>query len=260
MSGGGGGDGGYAQQQRETEAKKQAARDALNLQFGVFTGAEPVATDFSQGGARLSEALRNGGSAPTSYQEAHDQWAAQQATANTNKASRDALYNTVRTNAFDAGKRGLDEKRDTARRDLKFELFAKGLNGGSVDVDQSALLDRTYNQGVLDLGAKADAVRADMRNADEQTRLGLLQSIDAGMDQGTALSSALSQLSVNNDRAAATAAGTALGDLFADSAALYNASQARKGRSDAAQALTALFSTTPRAAGSGSSGIVSRVY
>lgn len=259
MSGGGGGGDDYAQQQKETEAKKQAARDALNLQFGVFTGAEPQQADFQQGGSGWANAWKSGGS-DVGYQKAHDEWAAQQAAANTNKASRDALYDTVRTNSFNAGRRSLDEKRDAAQRDLKFELFAKGLNGSSVDVDQSGLLGRTYNQGVLDLGAKADAVRADMRNADEQTRLGLLQSIDAGMDQGSALSSALSQLSVNNDRAAATAAGTSLGDLFGDGAALYNASQARKGKTDAALALSTLFSTTPRAAGSGSSGIISRTY
>jgi hypothetical protein len=54
---------------------------------------------------------------------------------------------TVRQNAFDAGKRGLDESRTNAERDQKFALFAQGLNGGSVDIDQGATLGRTYDKG-----------------------------------------------------------------------------------------------------------------
>lgn len=269
MSGGGGGGDDYRRQQAETEAKKQAARDALNKMFGVGPGlteeqqaktGSAMESAISEGldaafpGSRNSFVSRLVGSVPSMALGP----ARQDPEVAANKAAREALYTKVRDDAFTAGKRGLDEGRDTAARDLKFELFAKGLNGGSVDVDQNALLGRTYNQGLLDLGAKADAAKADMRSNDESTRLGLLQSIDAGMDQGTALSSALNQMSVNNDRAAAGAAGTSLGDLFTDGAALYNASQARKGKSDAALALSSLFSTTPRAAGSGSTGIISR--
>ena len=264
MSGGGGGGDDYRQQQAETEAKKQAARDALNLQFGVFTTPEPQADSLQYAmpngirGGLSGAVLQAGGVGQSSYQQAHSDWLASKAAAGANKASREALYTKVRGDAFAAGRRGLDEQRDDAQRSLRFELFAKGLNGGSVDVDENARLGRAYSQGLLDLGAKADAAKADMRSADEQTRLGLLQSIDAGMDQGSALSSALSQLSVNNERAAATAAGTSLGDLFADGAALYNTSQARRGKSDAALAMASLFSTTPRAAGTGSNGIISR--
>lgn len=196
MGGGGGGDD-YAAQAAAAEAKKQQARDALNLQFGVApTGAADPAS---------AEAERN-------------------------KAARDALYGTVRTNAFDAGKRRIDEQKTTAARDLKFALAAQGLRGGSEDVNQNALLGRTYDQGVLDLGAKADAARADLQASDENTRLGLLQSIDAGMDQGSALSSALAQLKNNNDSAAAAATGTNLGDLFGSAGLLYSKSNAARGK------------------------------
>ena len=123
----------------------------------------------------------------------------------------------------------MDEKSTSAARDLKFALFAQGLNGGSVDLDQNATLGRTYDQGVLDLGAKADAAKTDLRSSDEQTRLGLLQSIDAGKDQNSALSSAIGQLRVNSDRAAANAQGTSLGDLFADAGLLYSKSNAARG-------------------------------
>ena len=146
------------------------------------------------------------------------------------KASRDSLYQSVRDNAYNAGKRRLDEGRDEAGRNLKFELFAKGLNGGSEDINQNAKLGRTYSGGLIDLGGRADAAKADFQGQDESARLGLLQSIDAGVDQGSALSSAINQQQNNANKAAAEATGTTLGDLFSTGGEFYNQSQYRKGK------------------------------
>lgn len=307
MGGGDNGAGDVRAQQAETEAKKQAARDALNLQFGIAPsapdqrnfwheskdsgwtanlanggilskeswGLDPLAGNNLLGsdsslnlfgndisGSQLTPGLGDQGTSVSlnpgdgwwldqaGWDAAQKNYAYQQAIAAKNKSARDLLYSTVRDNAFTAGQRKLNDSRDQAQRDLKFELFAKGLNGGSVDVDQNALLGRNYGQGVLDLGAKADSTVADMRGADETTRLGLLQSVDAGMDQGTALSSALGQLKVNNDRAAAEAAGTAVGDVFGGTGALYNESMRRKGVADAQAAfspyLYGRYNTNPK--------------
>lgn len=185
-------------------------------------------------------------------------WRNGSADADRNKAARDALYDTVRTNAFTAGSRKLDEDRGRAQRDLKFALFAQGLNGGSVDVDENATLGRTYSQGLLDLGGRADAARAGLANSDEQTRLGLLQSIDAGMDQGSALSSAINQMQVNSDRAAADAQGTAIGDLFADAGLLYTKSNAARGRQQGVYDFERMYGSGRSGGGSsrGSGGIV----
>lgn len=216
MSGGGGGGGGDARaQQAEIDAKKAAGRSALNIQFGVGDGEAAAA----------------------------------------NKASRDQLYSTVRANAFDAGKRRLDESQTDAKRNLKFELFAKGLDGGSVDVDQNALLGRTYNQGLIDLGAKADTVRNTMKSGDESTRLNLLQSIDAGMDQSSALSSALAQMRNASDVAAAEATGATVGDVFGSAGLLYSDSVKRKNQQAARDEWSRLLSQ-PRAASAGASGTV----
>lgn len=196
MGGGGGGDGGAQARQQATEDKKQAAREALNRQFGVFAD------------------------------DANDAEAAAA------KQARDSLYQTVRDDTYNAGKRGLDESRDQAARKTKFELFARGLAGGSEDINQNALLGRTYSQGLIDLGSKADQAKAQFRGDDEQARLALLQSIDAGMDQGSATSSAMNQMKINSDRAAASAQGTSLGDLFANAGLIYGQSQAAKGKAD----------------------------
>jgi hypothetical protein len=164
------------------------------------------------------------------YTEAQKKAEEDAAAQNPNRPARDALYQTVRDNAYGAGRRRLDEGMDDAGRDLKFELFAKGLAGGSEDINQNARVERTYKQGVLDLGGKADAAKADFRRGDETTRLNLLQSIDAGMDQGSALSSAVAQIQVNSEKAAADAMGTDLGNLFDTGSFLHNQSQMRKGR------------------------------
>lgn len=222
MGGGGGGDD-YSAKQAQIEAQKKAARAALNAQFGVAPA----------DGSTSAEATAN-------------------------KTARDALYQQIRDNAFTAGKRGLDDRRDTATRQNKFALFAQGLNGGSEDIDQNALLQRTYNEGLINLGAKADAAKADIQSSDEQTRLGLLQSIDAGMDQSSALSSALGQMRVNADRAAAQAQSNTVGDLFGDAGLLYTQSQAAKGKAAARLAYPNLFPTSARPAslGGGSGGII----
>lgn len=243
MGGDGGGDGGAQARQQQTEQSKQAARDRLNAQFGI---GDPVSvvdrSKYTTKGTPSTEGswVPDGGSTdwkrwvpmteagPDIFDQAGYDKEVSSLTGN--KAARDTLYQTVRDNAYNAGKRGLDEQREDAGRKLKFELFAKGLNGGSEDINQNALLGRTYSQGLMDLGAKADAAKANFKGNDETTRLGLLQSIDAGMDQGSALSSAIQQMQVNGDRATAEAQGTTLGDLFANTGLIYNKSQAAQGK------------------------------
>lgn len=259
---GGGGDGGYADQQAAQEAKKQQARDALNLMFGTAPSgsAAPTRDQFTRivPGQWSGDSYAPGNSSfdQAGYDAALAKFNAQGPDASKNKAARDALYQGIRDNAFTAGKRGFDETRDRAARDLKFALFAQGLNGGSVDIDQNATLGRTYDKGLLDLGAKADAAKTEFANSDEQTRLGLLQSIDAGMDQGSALSSALNQMKLNSDRAASTAQGTAVGDLFADAGLLYSKSNAARGRQAADDYFFGQYPQYRPRSSAGSSGII----
>lgn len=193
------------------------------------------------------------------YDEAQAKADAEATGSNPNKGARDQLYQTVRDSAFNAGRRRLDESNVDAARKLKFELFAKGLNGGSEDVNQNALRERTYKQGIVDLGGKADAAKADFRQGDESTRLNLLQSIDSGMDQGTALSSAISQMGVNSDKAAAGAIGTNLGDLFNTGSEFYNQSQYAKGRQAGMYGWNGMFPSRPTGGASVSPGAANGV-
>ena len=251
MSGGGGGDSGYEARQQAVEEQKARARQKLNAAFGegappeidraAFTTVIPqtargVVRGFGnipgfQANPEDIEEIQVPGGGTTSFDQAgYDAAVAENQSILGRKAERDKLYGTVRENAFNAGKRGLDESREKAARDLRFELFAKGLNGGSEDVNQNAMLRRTYDAGILDLGAKADAAATGLRTSDETTRLNLLQGIDSGMDQASILSSAANQLSNNSERAAAEAQGTSIGDLFANAGLLSAQSQYRQGK------------------------------
>lgn len=248
-------------------ADKQMARNAINAAFGIAPSMDnitpdalkntssgklkwdPVTGQFSGVGGKglMGEDVFNpgggfvtslfGGSPRsvhsvtdfTAYNNAKAEYDKEAADAAANKTARDALYDRVRSDAFGAGKTSLDDNKTTASRNNKFALFAQGLNGGSQDVDESALLDRTYNHGLLDLGAKADAARSGLQSADESARLGLLSSVDQGMSTSDALTSALSQMKTGADQAEAAAKGTALGDLFGNAGLLYTKSNAARG-------------------------------
>lgn len=249
--GGGGGDGGASARQAEAERKKQAARNSLNSMFGVAPDAQALAaatappdpyavrSDMPFFGAGMDAArerndwLAANPSQPVAVAPANPVASSLSADAEANKAAREALYGKVRQDAFTAGRRGIDEGAADAARRLKFALFDSGLAGGSVAVDENALLKRTTDKGLIDLGARADASQAALRGSDEQTRLGLLQAIDAGTDQGSALSSALTQMRVNADKAAADAQGTSVGDLFGNAGLLYDRRLRELGRTNA---------------------------
>jgi hypothetical protein len=233
------GDGGFQERADAESAKKGAARNQVNALFGAAptapVGPAPNRDLFNRDYTTVSGGeTRNDDVQHSTYfdQSGYDKAMADYTDAMnlggkaaSNKAARDALYGTVRDNAFNAGKRTLDEANADAQRKTKFALFDRGLNGSSLQDDQNALLNRTYNQGLLDLGSKADQTKADLAGNDEGTRLGLLQSLDAGMDQGSAVSSALGQMKVNSDKAASTQLGANIGDLFAGSGALYTQMQ-----------------------------------
>lgn len=193
MGGGGGGDGGYSERQAQIEAQKAQARSAVNRLFGV-------------------------GDAPD---------------AATNLAGREAAYDRVRDSVYDVNKQRIDDDAETAGRKLKFALLRSGNAGGGLDIDQNAMLRRTYDKGVLDAGNLGDAASNQARSADEASRLDLLSRIDAGMDQTSAMQGAAAQLRASGDAAIANARGQSLGNIFNDAGLLYQANEIGQGRQDA---------------------------
>lgn len=272
------------------EALKQEARNAVNAAFGIapsLDGITPGALSSTSGGLTFNPVtgqVKGGGligtgstifnpgagffssfgnaksfgqhTDYTDYNNAIADYKNQLTQADTNKSARDALYDQVRTDAYNAGKTNLDDTKTTATRNNKFALFAQGLNGGSQDIDESALLDRTYTKALLDLGAKADSARSGLQSNDETTRLGLLQAVDNGMNTSDALTSALTQMKTGADKAEADAEGTNLGDLFAQSGALYTKSNAARGAQAGLAYLNSQYPQGASLSGGKSGGIV----
>lgn len=267
---GGGGDGGYSARQDEQERRKQEARDALNVRFGVQPSAATVnRNDFITPGtydpgsdvAGSGSATSAPGFDQAGYEAALARAEQARAEAAANQSQLADLYSGVRQSAFDVGRRRLDDENTARSRDLRFELLARGLGGGSVDVDQNALLGRIYGEGLADIGAKADSTATALRTSDETTRLGLLQSIDAGMDQGSAMSSALAQMKNNADRASAAAQGVTFGDIFDNVGLLYGRDRRAQGQRRAAEDWNIFSSRPSRASTSGSpTGIATNAY
>lgn len=291
LGGGGGGGSNYDAAAARENANKQAARNAVNAAFGIAPsmdyitpgalssksggfGFNPVTGTVSGGGllGTGSDIFNLGGRALNGmagqskwygghtnyndYNSAVDQYNKDVATAAANKTAREALYDQVRGDAFNAGKTSLDDTKTTATRNNKFALFAQGLNGGSQDIDENALLARTYDKGLLDLGAKADAARSALKGNDESTRVNLLSAVDNGMSEGDALTSALNQMKNGADQAEAAAKGTSLGDLFGEAGLLYTKSQAARGAQSGYNYFQSLFPQSAQLSGGRGGGIV----
>lgn len=126
------------------------------------------------------------------------------------------MYATVGGDTRNFFANQLEEDRAAARRDLDFYKARHGLVGSSQGIDLNTEFQRRYDRGLLDIANRADAASSGMRTSDERTRLNLINNIVAGMDQGTAMSSALTQLQNNAENARQQAMQGRIANVFAD--------------------------------------------
>lgn len=217
MGGGDSSDGGAADRAAEDRARKSKASADINRMFGDDQGTgTPAPQHFNPFHASPDS---NYGRAEEQYYQGrladyNRATAASGTEAAANKIAREKLYTDTRGASFDLNKTKLDQDREASSRELKFALARSGLFGGSADVDQHALEQRAYDRGILDVGTMADTGVADLRSADEGSRMNLLAQVNAGVDAGSALSGARDALSINADRANAAARSNAIANLF----------------------------------------------
>ena len=134
--------------------------------------------------------------------------------------ARNQLYDTVSNDTYNFHKQQLDDSRDLAERLLRFQLARQGQFGGSLDIDQNSELSKGYNNGLVDTKNLADAARNEAIARDDQTRIDLINRINAGMDEASAISSANSQMQSNIAQARDNALSQSLGDAFGNIALL----------------------------------------
>lgn len=238
---GGGGDssGQILQNQRDQESQKEKGRALINRIFGVGAQGAPLPEPNQQNYYKTVESGPDGD--PTrvpdvdAYNRAYQDYLDSQVSPDVagNAAARDASYDRVRQATLDYNRNKLDTDREPAERQLRFALLRSGNSGGSLDIDQNNLLQRKYDQGILDSTNAADAAALGARSSDEKARLDLLSRINSGLDQGSAIAGASQQLQTSADNAIANAKGSVIGNVFDNAGLLYQAQQKGEGGSDA---------------------------
>jgi hypothetical protein len=219
-TGGGGGGGGGEAQAREDEARKAEARRRVNLIFGQpgedpsrepFTSMESFSEDDSEGGTRERQRQV--------FDEAGYQKALQESRTAplANKKAREKQIAGVMEDILGLRQQEIDDAAETERRNLGFALARRGLDTGSVDIDQSGMLDRAVDKENLGARAGAEASGNRLRARDEEDRLGILRDISAGLDQSSATAAAINRLSTNAksvyDEARGDVAGRGLSNI-----------------------------------------------
>ena len=122
--------------------------------------------------------------------------------------AREGLYTKIGDDTKNTALIDLNKDRDVTQRDLGFMLARAGLSGGSRDVDVNRDILDTYNQGVLKAANMGTETANNARSADDQTRVKLIQNIQAGLDEGQAAQQAYEGMA-NNARSAQDDANSA---------------------------------------------------
>lgn len=117
-------------------------------------------------------------------------------------------------------RQNLDRQHDAADRSLRFAMARSGLTGGSASVDANRQLGKDYQQGILTADRLAQSAANELRNADEQSRMSMIQLAQTGADMTTGANSAALSLRNNLAGARSQLNADALGNLFAGTATL----------------------------------------
>jgi hypothetical protein len=226
--GGGGGDGGAAEREKERQKRISAGTDAINRLFGNSAG--PVMMKVTE---QVQDGVDEGGNPVfrTVEREVVDEAATAKAVEETAaaRAAREDIYGKVRDDTRAYFSKQLDEDKDQAGRQIKFAHARAGTGGSSQAIDSGREFQTRLDRGLLDVANRADTAQTNIRSADEQTRLGLIGRVVGGMDQGSAISSALSQMGVNAEQTANAANSGRMANAFSDMASVYGRSLARDG-------------------------------
>lgn len=138
-------------------------------------------------------------------------------------------------------RQSLDDQKDSADRSLRFAMARSGLTGGSASVDANQRLGRDYTQGILNADRLAQQAAANLRSADEQSRLNMITLAQTGADMTNAASQAATSLKSNLEGANGALRTDQLGDVFGNFSDLFAASKAaaaeRRGNRDVYQLL-----------------------
>ncbi len=109
----------------------------------------------------------------------------------------------------------VNRQKQVADRNLRFGMARAGLTGGSASVDAGRTMGEEYLRALMGAERAAQGSVSDLRSADEQQRLSLIDLARGGMDATTASQRAMRGMDMNITGARANAKQRNLGDMFA---------------------------------------------
>lgn len=142
------------------------------------------------------------------------------------RAEREKQYGTMEGDLVNYNRDKLDRERELAMRQLEFNLARSGLSGSSQDAADRAELQRTYEQGIADIGSKAKAASATARSGYESAFNRGLQQINSGSDATTQIASTLQDISNAMQSALEGAKGQTWSGFFGDIASTADTAKA----------------------------------
>lgn len=137
------------------------------------------------------------------------------------KAQYDDFLKAVRQNYTEDATR----QKGVADRSLKFSTARSGLYGGSADVDARRTSGEEFQRGILQAEDRAQGALGDLKTADEQSRLQLIQMAQSGLDATTAAQRSNAAISAGAQSALADSKAKGLGDIFGSTIKTVGAQQ-----------------------------------
>lgn len=148
--------------------------------------------------------------------------------------AREAQYGDFLSANREFYEQDVNKQKATADRNLKFGLARSGLTGGSRATDAGTNLGEDYIDGLLEAERRAQGATADLRGADQQSKLNLISLANSGLDATTAARQAAEAMRSNLQSGMSTSRLQGLGDLFSSVADVNKASSEAKVRREAA--------------------------
>ena len=110
-------------------------------------------------------------------------------------------------------------------RNLKFANARSGLTGGSAAIDSNTQLQKDYTQGLLTAAQQAQAGKAALTSADQNSENQLTSLAQAGNYTGAIPAQVAATQSANLGAAQNLAVPSALNNIFSGTASIYNNEQ-----------------------------------
>lgn len=119
----------------------------------------------------------------------------------------------------------LEKQKGVADRSLKFAMARNGLTGGTASIDANRTLGENYQAGVLSADRLAQQAAADLRTADDNSRMNLISQASTGMGLTSGAQQAAQAMQANLQGSRGAMKADALGDVFGGLANVFTNSK-----------------------------------